>query len=325
MSTVSDAIKNEIQIIEYAQQCGYTLTRAGRQYSLKEHDSIRIDPERNVFYRHSTGTGGSIIDFAMLIHQVDTAKAISILRGELTIVPGQSTLPMHKPAPSKPTGPLEMPPKVEGRYKRAIAYLTKTRGIDRAIVLNMIERRQLYEDDRHNCVFIGFDQEDKTAFGCMRGTSTYRKKPFRRDLENSQKEIGFYVDNGASRLVVCEAPIDSMSFMTLLARNKVNWKKFDYLAISGMCLETLPYHMARLPQDRLSHVYLATDNDKRGNEMRVSYRNQLEGLEFKGKIIDKVPVQKDWNLDLLAAFPREVQQPKQQYQKTMQMERGIQP
>ncbi|MFA9380268.1 MAG: hypothetical protein ACERKO_04325, partial [Acetanaerobacterium sp.] len=33
----------------------------GNQYTLKEHDSVRINTERNVYYRHATEHGGSVI------------------------------------------------------------------------------------------------------------------------------------------------------------------------------------------------------------------------------------------------------------------------
>ena len=38
-----DLIKQQIQITDYARENGYTVVRAGRYYSLKEHDSVRID------------------------------------------------------------------------------------------------------------------------------------------------------------------------------------------------------------------------------------------------------------------------------------------
>lgn len=300
MSSVTDAIKSEIQIMDYAQKCGYTLTKVGRQYSLREHDSVRIDPERNVFFRHSTGQGGSVIDFAMWIHNVDQAKAISMLRGELTPGSlGKEYPTVHPdPKPKVPTGPLKLPPKVQGKYRRVYAYLVKARGIDREIVTDLVNRRQLYEDERHNCVFVGFDKDSVPAFACARGTSTFREKPFRRDFENSRKEVGWYVDNQAARLFVCEAPIDAMSLMTLLKQNKMDYRQFDYLAVSGMCYQALPYHLERPGRHQLKTIYLATDNDEKGHEMRKGYREQLLQLGFSGKIIDKVPLDKDWNKDL---------------------------
>ena len=305
MSLVSDAIKNEISILDYAQKYGYTPVRAGRQYSLREHDSVRIDPERNIFYRHSTGKGGSVIDFAMFIHNVDTVQAISMLRKELDPASMRRSYPKKElvAKPKELLGPLELPEQIQGRFTRVAAYLHKSRGIDNAIINDMISRKQLYEDTFHNCVFVGFDARNTPAFGCARGTSTYREKPFRRDYENSRKEVGFYVNNNASRLFVCEAPIDALSLMTLLKKNKMDYKKYDYLAVSGVCYDTLPYHLARIPPGQLKTIYLATDNDTKGEQARKAYRAQLQELGYQGKIIDKIPVNKDWNVDLATAYP----------------------
>ena len=47
-------IREDISIIEYAAKSGYTLVRKGRYYSLKEHDSLMIDPVKNVYWQNSS-------------------------------------------------------------------------------------------------------------------------------------------------------------------------------------------------------------------------------------------------------------------------------
>lgn len=42
-------ISSEIKITDYAQELGFTLVRKGKYYSLKEHDSVMIDPEKKFF------------------------------------------------------------------------------------------------------------------------------------------------------------------------------------------------------------------------------------------------------------------------------------
>ena len=39
----------EIQIVDYAQFCGYTLVPMGTYFSLKEHDSVRIS-KRKIYF-----------------------------------------------------------------------------------------------------------------------------------------------------------------------------------------------------------------------------------------------------------------------------------
>ena len=64
---VHQQIVDNIRIVEL----GFTLVRRGKYFTLKEHDSVMIDPERNCFWRNSIGGGygktaygGSVIDFA---------------------------------------------------------------------------------------------------------------------------------------------------------------------------------------------------------------------------------------------------------------------
>jgi len=43
-------IKQNISIVDYASSIGFTVVRKGKFYSLKEHDSIMIDPYKNVYW-----------------------------------------------------------------------------------------------------------------------------------------------------------------------------------------------------------------------------------------------------------------------------------
>ena len=56
-------IESKIKIVDVASQMGYTLKREGWHYTIKEHDSVRIDVDRNLFIRYSNGHRGSVIDF----------------------------------------------------------------------------------------------------------------------------------------------------------------------------------------------------------------------------------------------------------------------
>lgn len=42
-------IKEQVKIVDYAPRMGFTVIRKGRYFSLKEHDSVIIDPEKIVF------------------------------------------------------------------------------------------------------------------------------------------------------------------------------------------------------------------------------------------------------------------------------------
>ena len=68
MSNVYQIIKEQIRIIDYAPRLGFTVKRKGKYYSLKEHDSVIIDPEKNCFWRNSVPTIGTAIGKGCLLY-----------------------------------------------------------------------------------------------------------------------------------------------------------------------------------------------------------------------------------------------------------------
>lgn len=298
-SILSNAIKENIAILDYAQQMGYTPERCGKQYTLKEHDSVRINTERNVYYRHSTETGGSIIDFVMEFGELTQDEAIRKLRGCLppsnTVVGMQQRSPTPQP---KPHRKVQLPKAHNGRFSRVFAYLTKSRGIDSEIVAAMVKRKALYEDERHNCVFVGYNEKNEAAYGCVRGTNTQTDKPYRGDCANSDKRVGWYIDNKATALIVTEAPIDAMSFMSMLKLHGKDYRTYNYLALGGVAANALERLFADGHNRQIERIYLATDNDDAGNAARGKLRKVLEACKYRGKIVDKIPLKKDWNDDL---------------------------
>ncbi|MEG1448387.1 MAG: DUF3991 and TOPRIM domain-containing protein [Oscillospiraceae bacterium] len=307
MSVLSDAIKHEIHIVDYAKTLGFTPFKIGNQFSIKEHDSVRIRPFNNTFYRHSVEKGGSIIDFVMMFESLDQDSAIKKLRGLLPTfssynksVPNNQIIDMRDKfkASSMTTGikqekVLELPEQFDGKFARIYAYLSKSRGINKAIITDLIKRNVLFEDVRHNVCFVGYDKNGEAKFGSVRSTLT--QSNFRGDVSGSDKSVGWYIDNKSPLLFVTEAPIDAMSIMTLLKENNRDYKKYNYLALSGTATAPLGYHLT----DDIKAVYLATDNDDAGNKARKNIRELLHDKNYQGKIIDKKPISNDWNDELI--------------------------
>lgn len=321
-SILSNAIKENISILDYARQMGYTPERCGNQYALKEHDSVRINPDRNIYYRHSTERGGSIIDFVMEFEGLSQDEAIRKLRGMLT--PANRTVMPSRAEPQKQPEPhkkVQLPKAFNGRFSRVYAYLTKTRCIDSEIVNAMVKRKALYEDERHNCVFVGYNEKNEAAYGCVRGTNTQTDKPYRGDCTGSDKTVGWYIDNKANTLIITEAPIDAMSFMSLLKLHGKDYRAYNYLALGGVAANALERLFAEGKNRQISRIYLATDNDDAGNAARTKLRKALEACKYNGKVIDKKPLAKDWNDDLKSL--KQSRDKKQEQQKSKHQERGI--
>lgn len=294
-------IREDLSIIEYASRSGFTLVRKGKYYSLKEHDSVMIDPVKNVYWQNSKmgygkciGKEGSIIDFAVNFNRMSMYEAIREFEQMLGI-PEKTKVYAQKRKKEELTGqkPGEVIlPKKDANMRKIYAYLIKTRCISQDVVNEMVHRKMLYQDTYGNCVFLGYDIENpkKVVFGCKRGSNTYKK--FTGDLSGCDYAKGFYVDNKQETLIVTESVIDALSIMTLLSKT---YRKYNYLALGGT--GKVGAVRTYLNKGNIKKILIATDNDKSGIDaarriclMRKEYKN----IEFQWKL-PPVKYGKDWN------------------------------
>ena len=135
-------------------------------------------------------------------------------------------------------------------------------------------------------------------------------EPYTRgDLKGSQKKIGLFIDNKSTNLFVTEAPIDAMSIMSIFKIHNMDFKKYSYLAQAGTNgIDSLIYHIQNQPL--INRIYLCYDNDSAGANARLNARKQLAEIGFKGEIIDKVPINNDFNDDLNAIHNTKKQEQK---------------
>lgn len=321
MPNITQAIKDNISIVEYAERMGLHPVRRGGQresWTLKEHDSLVIKPDNKHSYQwfiwNSTGQKGSVIDFAAAINGWSIPQAISELRKELgsyerppiRAAPPQSAPAQHKPD-TKPNTDLTLPAVSRNGQGRVFAYLCKTRGLSGSIVSALVHEKKIYQDIRGNAVFVGMDYDGKTKYGTIRGT--HSDIQFRGDVSGSDKKIGFsmgLVGESPARLFVCEAPIDAISIASMLEHFGRDPKAYAYLALGGTATNALEYHLAHHPQ--LKTIYLCQDNDTAGHKSRAACRSLLEQAGFTGQIADKPPISKDFNDDLRTTLGAAVQQ-----------------
>lgn len=307
-SSVTEAIKEHIDLLDYARSQGYTPIKIGNQWSLKEmKDTVRINksaknPDRYVFIRHSSGQAGSIIDFEMMIHRCTQDEAIKNLRRLLPSakqIEYYSSLetPLLNKRLEEEKKELKLPNRCQGQYNRVIAYLTNTRCIDYQIVIDLIKSKHLYEDVKHNAVFVGYDKNSSPAYACTRGTLS--EKRFTGEVKNSNKEIGFFINNNSNKFFISEAVIDNLSVATFLKRNGIDYKNFNYLSLGGINTKSIPYHLKGRENIKDCKFYITTDNDKAGAISRHNIKSELLKLgASSNNIFDKIPKNKDFNEDL---------------------------
>lgn len=293
-----ELIKSTIKITDYAKELGLSLTKVGRYYSTKEYDSLRIDPDKNCFYRNSEKgihNAGSIIDFsAEFAHNGDHREAIKELKERLEsgvyMLPVQSVMAAKKEV--RPEGIVL--PQAAPNMHRAYAYLIKTRFIDQDIVQDFVNRKMLYQDERGNCVFVARDEQMNPTFAFRKGTLSEKK--FFGEISGSDYKKGFYIDNHAKQLIVTESVIDSMSVMTILKGQGMDPKQYDYLALTGTGKYDLV--LRNLQTNPKEKVLLALDNDVAGIKATANILKTLEEHKLVCDVSYHLPETKDWNEDL---------------------------
>lgn len=254
-------IRESVSIVDYARSIGFTPIKKGKYYSLKEHDSVMIDVDKNVYWQNSVpgsrsciGEQGSVIDFAMRFNHMTCHEAIKEFEQTISI---SEHYEVGKTKVHKQQSPGELIlPERDVNMRKVFAYLMKTRCIAQSVVQDMVDHKRLYQDKNGNCVFVGYDIEDKNkiVFATKRGTNT--EKPFYGDVKGCNYDKCLYIDNDSDILCITEAAIDAMSIMTMTVNNDT---KFDYLILAGVgkwkCIDTY------LKSGKFKKVIIAVDND----------------------------------------------------------------
>ncbi|WP_442867962.1 toprim domain-containing protein [Caproiciproducens sp. CPB-2] len=140
---------------------------------------------------------------------------------------------------------------------------------------------------------------------------TLTEKPYRGDVDGSEKDFFFNYHGGSERLYVFEAPIDMLSFITLNKRE--GWQKHSYLALG--C--TAPLALLRFLSEYLGihQIVLCMDNDAAGIKADAIIQETLHRLS-QGMYVEDLSeetreqlqrpyevsilksIKKDWNDDL---------------------------
>lgn len=191
-------------------------------------------------------------------------------------------------------------PRPNGDNSKVIKYLVHKRCIDKEIVDYCIQHYLIYESQNdHSVVFVGYDEECKAKFACIRATDSDRKQ----DIGGSDKRYSFSITNNSNDILhVFESAIDLLSYMTLLKQHKVNCFEDNYLSISGATRLGKDIKDSKLPialenylkrNKEIKKIYLHLDNDEAGQDTvkKIEYL-----LNDKYEIIDEHPTQcKDFN------------------------------
>lgn len=279
---------NEVDLEDFLSRQGEKLLRSGGEKRLASDHSITVRGNR--WYDHAAGTGGCAIDFVQMHYNSTFPEAVTLLlNGEQ----GQAYR-ASEPEREKEQKPFALP-EANPDMRRAYAYLTKTRCLDREVVSDFAREKLIYEDAKyHNVVFVGYDAGGTARHAHKRGSYT-KGDAFKGNVDGSDPRYSFRHLGKGSIVYVFEAPIDMLSFITL---HRKGWQENSYVALNGISAHALLQVLEDHPQTET--VVLCLDHDPVGieNSFRLADAVKEKRQDVRVKMLQ--PANKDWNEDLKA-------------------------
>lgn len=253
---------NRIDIVELAKMRGYSIIKKRDELRIPDMGGLVLDKKRNQWFWFAGEKGGGPIQFLMEFEKMNWKEAVEALlnqEGEIHVVNPDRNEKLKKE--KKPF----MLPEANHSYRHVFAYLVKTRYIHPEIVQEFVNAKLLYEDKRHNCVFIGRDKEGNEKYATMRGTYT-DGNPFKGEAFGSNKRYGFSRQGKGKVLFVAEAPIDILSYLSIhKIHNRMELVEDEHLLALG-CTADNALEQYLLDHPEVTDIKLGLDNDEAGND-----------------------------------------------------------
>ena len=234
-------------------------------YCLRSHDSLKISNGK--WYWWSRGIGGrSALDYLIEVEGIPLVEAvqrINAMEGIEKTVPS-IYVPSHKPF---------VLPERNSNNDRVLQYL-QMRGIDREVIEMCIAFDTLYEDVRHNCCFVGFDETRSPRYAMLRSSDPSRS--FLQEVAGSDKRYSFSLPpTESTKLYITESAIDALSLYVLR-----DFAPDNYLSIAGantprgnMLPLALEHYLAMHQQ--IESICLCLDNDRAGIQAAKAIQARL--------------------------------------------------
>lgn len=287
---------NSSSVVDYIRSLGLEMKRKGKSFKIEGYGGLFIDPYKNRWYCFSKRKGGGPIQLVMFMENktwVEAMKTIIDFRRkfiDLNKSYSNEIKPMKKEKRNLAHNKKLKLPSKNNTYKHMIAYLIKTRGIDKDVVYKLIKNKILYEDERKNCVFVGYDKENKPRYAGLRGTNT--NSPFKGEVAGSQKKFSFNIQGSSNKIYVFESPIEVMSYLTL-NKNTEGIENHHMLSLAGVSDVDLERYLKDNPS--IKEINLCLNNDETGVKATSGIKDK-----YKDKYLINVeyPMLEDWNEEL---------------------------
>lgn len=277
-------------------------------YQLKSHDSLKINYHNGKWLWHwwSRGIGGrSALDYLMEVEGMSLVDAVGQILGRSAV---QEPAVVHVPERTEKSVHI---PDAGGDEKKIYSYLCDRRGIDREIVREFVESGNIYVTKDHgNIAFVGRNEAGNIKLVALRGM----QGDFKNTTSGSDRRYPFSVhaDRKNSVVHLFEAPIDLLSYATLMKQMGLDYKNHNMIALCGIYQAKKNTDEIKVPvaldayligNKYTDTVCLHLDNDGPGKASAKALSSVLEKSGFK--VYNQPPPQgyKDCNDYLVKGVP----------------------
>ncbi len=273
---------NAISIVEYVQKLGYTINskKNGNELTLVEHDSLKINPVKNVFTWYSRDLSGGVIQLCQELEGiVDKFDAVKRLLNEEFHY--SKNYQVNKKNYTKEERKTLKLPKFDYDMKNVYAYLIKERLIDKEIVFdyankNLIKQTENIKNDKiyKNVAFLSYDESKKIKYISLRGVNSFTK--FRGEVSGSDKSYGFKYLGNNEVVNVFESPIDMMSYQTTSKMFNLDWKNDNCISLGGISDKALIKFLDN--NKNIKSINLCLDVDDAGVNASEKIKENINNL-----------------------------------------------
>jgi len=269
------------------------------------HKSLTILPDIPHMFKHfSTGETNNAIVFCQRYLNMNFKEAVESLIGDKRI---SDTFLSKNPNKVKKAREPFIEPKKADNYKWLFYELINNRKLSLEVVQHFVDQNTLYQSLEPNSksgsrpfssiTFLVKDFDNNIVGAIKRGFDKGDYKGFKGNHKNSNtSDYGFLHKGTTSTLYIFEAPIDMLSYMSMMAKNNKAWQKDSFIALGTTYTGAVKNYLKNIHIDK---IVLCQDSDIAGIEGRLKVLGDLESLDFKGKVLTHMPQGKDWNEDLI--------------------------
>ncbi|WAW97899.1 PBECR4 domain-containing protein [Streptococcus gallolyticus] len=313
-------------ILDVASELNMELVQSGRDYRWKEHDSLVISPDNNLWKWFSRNLGGDVISLVETIKETDFNQSVIFLNdGEFKTF--QKVERSEEPF-NYYLKPYEQP------FNEARTYLREERGLSDDTIEFFLEKGVLAQANAkvHGSiepviVFKSLTQGEIIGAQLQGIEANWKKWPERgyakKIVNNSDGMTGLHVDIGQpKRLIFTESSIDLMSYYEL---HKDSLQDVRLVSMDGLKEATIGRHLAELQAERSGRdlrwskeelanglatavdnnyfrdgkhadvITLAVDNDEAGRNFITSLQEKGVSLTVDIPELPEGQEKEDWN------------------------------